>query len=507
MFLKCYKIVISFVVISLLLINLDCAIGKPVNNQKSKQTSKKKNNTKSTKKSSPKSSVKTKKNVNTKSAKKVSSKKPKKTKKVIIKKSKVKFPAITITKDSLLGNGAHYMHVFIGNGHTRFSAHVLTADFNKEAKALVLKGGDHVDDLVRLHDMIAEFDTTEQYKVYGATNANFWKAYSNLPIGPTIKNGELIEMKSYKEWSSAFWDDSGLVIDNFIINGLIQNKSGQWLEISYVNHRRDTSGIVMYNRFGGDTIPYLAAKEFEKSLLQIKKEVLNETYHDSIEVDSTELEFDIKKLQQELIESKRFEKIEYSMPKLRLIGLDEPSLNSDMRYIVVKKDTTTSIRPNNGVILSLGLDFNPEKFHYKIGDTLTISFNTTSNSHRKFLNGVCGTPRLVREGAANHEAMREGSKGRRFISKPLPRTAIGVDKSGSQIFIVAVEPTVPSEYVVGANLSNLATLMKKIGCYNAMNLDGGGSTVMVVNGKNVTRKGRPDYSRRISVGIAVGKKK
>ena len=38
---------------------------------------------------------------------------------------------------------------------------------------------------------------------------------------------------------------------------------------------------------------------------------------------------------------------------------------------------------------------------------------------------------------------------------------------------------------IGMTLRELAGFMQSIGCVNAMNLDGGGSTVMYVNGKVV----------------------
>ena len=165
-----------------------------------------------------------------------------------------------------------------------------------------------------------------------------------ITVGPTIKNGEVIQMKSYKEWNSALWDDQHVIIDNFLIGGLLQNKYGEWKEISFVNHRKDSSGLVFYNRFGGDTIPYMSSKEFENALLQIKKEILSETYQaqDSLEVqDSTEQEFDVALLQNELLDQKRIEKIEYSMPKIRLGLLDTPSLNADLRYVVLGETSGT----------------------------------------------------------------------------------------------------------------------------------------------------------------------
>ena len=60
-----------------------------------------------------------------------------------------------------------------------------------------------------------------------------------------------------------------------------------------------------------------------------------------------------------------------------------------------------------------------------------------------------------------------------------PRTAIGYTKDNNLI-LVAVDGREGSS--VGMTLMQLAGFMKSIGCVNAMNLDGGGSTVMYVDG-------------------------
>lgn len=58
-----------------------------------------------------------------------------------------------------------------------------------------------------------------------------------------------------------------------------------------------------------------------------------------------------------------------------------------------------------------------------------------------------------------------------------PRTAIGTDKSGRIIYIVTVDGR--QSLSKGATLEQLAELMLEIGCHNALNLDGGGSTNLV----------------------------
>ena len=65
-----------------------------------------------------------------------------------------------------------------------------------------------------------------------------------------------------------------------------------------------------------------------------------------------------------------------------------------------------------------------------------------------------------------------------------PRTAIGYTKDNHLIMMTADGREGSS---IGLTLIELANLMKEFGCVNAMNLDGGGSTVMYVNGNVVNR--------------------
>lgn len=65
-----------------------------------------------------------------------------------------------------------------------------------------------------------------------------------------------------------------------------------------------------------------------------------------------------------------------------------------------------------------------------------------------------------------------------------PRTAIGYTKDNHLIMLTADGREGSS---IGLTLVELANLMKEFGCVNAMNLDGGGSTVMYIKGQVVNR--------------------
>lgn len=69
-----------------------------------------------------------------------------------------------------------------------------------------------------------------------------------------------------------------------------------------------------------------------------------------------------------------------------------------------------------------------------------------------------------------------------------PRTAIGYTKD-NDLILVAVDGREGSS--VGLTLVELANLMKSFGCTNAINLDGGGSTVMYIKGQIVNHPHQP----------------
>ncbi len=62
-----------------------------------------------------------------------------------------------------------------------------------------------------------------------------------------------------------------------------------------------------------------------------------------------------------------------------------------------------------------------------------------------------------------------------------PRTAVGYSQNGKFLYIVVVDGRQPF-YSEGMTLAELAQLMLDLGAHDAMNLDGGGSSTLVVRG-------------------------
>jgi len=107
---------------------------------------------------------------------------------------------------------------------------------------------------------------------------------------------------------------------------------------------------------------------------------------------------------------------------------------------------------------------------------------------------ISGGPYLVKDNEiyVDMTAQKLGAIGGRN-----PRSAIGYTKDNNLV-LVAVDGREGSS--IGMTLMELARFMKQAGCINAINLDGGGSTVMYVNGQvvnNPAQKGGIPLSNAI----------
>ncbi len=79
-----------------------------------------------------------------------------------------------------------------------------------------------------------------------------------------------------------------------------------------------------------------------------------------------------------------------------------------------------------------------------------------------------------------------------------PRTAVGINKQGDIIFYVADGRSKES---IGLTLLELAQELKAMGVVNAMNLDGGGSSQMVIKGKTINN---PSDGKERNLATALG---
>lgn len=368
---------------------------------------------------------------------------------------------------------------------------------SRDVAPRVIKAKDHATGRERLTEMAARYEQNSGNEVLALINANFWASGRNSPIGPCVIDGEVVEMVPYKNWSSAFFDkDNKLFIDTFRILGYA-SVAGQSFPIASTNRRVSATDVVMYNAFGGGTVPFVSTETIEQAVADA---MLERTMLGS---DSTEASIDSVSLRNDIIRAKREASAEHSSLKIACRYIAQPAINRAYACVVVAIDTGTVEIPTRGCILSFPFDSAAVDLSARIhpGDTIRLDFSTNVYRNTRFMNAVCGTPRLIRNGKAKHEAGREGVTSRRFITNALARSALGTDRNGNRLIIVAVEPARNGGGKRGATLADLSKILRLLGAYNAINLDGGGSVGLVVRNNHVFYDTADPRTRPVSVGL------
>lgn len=103
----------------------------------------------------------------------------------------------------------------------------------------------------------------------------------------------------------------------------------------------------------------------------------------------------------------------------------------------------------------------------------------------KMKTAVGGGPVLLQNGEIKITNNEERKFGGKAINDKHPRTAMGYTNDGKLIILV-VQGRFPN-IAGGATLTQEAQILKDLGCWEALNLDGGGSSCLLMNGKETIK--------------------
>jgi exopolysaccharide biosynthesis protein len=122
----------------------------------------------------------------------------------------------------------------------------------------------------------------------------------------------------------------------------------------------------------------------------------------------------------------------------------------------------------------------------------------------KMKTAVGGGPVLVQNGQVkitNNEEMKFAGKA---ISDQHPRTLMGHTKD-HKLIVMVIEGRNPG-VAAGATLQQAAQLMVDLGCVEALNLDGGGSSCMLINGKETIKPSDKGVERAVPAVFIIQQK-
>lgn len=183
-------------------------------------------------------------------------------------------------------------------------------------------------------------------------------------------------------------------------------------------------------------------------------------------------------------------------------------LRGSLPVVIERRDSAMrTIIPDDGAVLSFGgIAPVPPLGHLTTGDTIrpaavyTTARGTPPAAWDQAPDAVGGAGLLVFRGQLVKdwvvERLRAG-----FATERHPRTMIGTDEGG-RIWLVTVDGRNP-ELSLGMSFAELQGVARGLGLRDALNLDGGGSTTMVVRDAVVNHPSDAGGPRKVSDAILV----
>ncbi len=284
--------------------------------------------------------------------------------------------------------------------------------------------------------------------VVGAINGDFF-SLEGVPEGMQAMDGRIIS--SPNKWSAFGMTANGKPFIEIIqLNATVLARNGKTHDIHGINDPRLTGDMIVYNSFYGTTTG---------------------TNPWGIEA--------------------------------LITAEDEYTINDTMRAIISRMEDGKGNMPipADGFVLS-GHDESREFIlnNFRVGDAVKIYLGL-SPEKRKVKDVIGGVPRIVRDGHVSVEHRLEGISDK-FALDRHPRTAVGFSQDSTRLYFVTVDGRQP-DHSVGMSLYELADFMVGFGIHQGLNLDGGGSTTMVVRNRVVNRPSDATEERPVANALLV----
>ena len=314
-----------------------------------------------------------------------------------------------------------------------WAIHVIEFDLRHAYLQLeTVKASDHLQGKERTSQMVARRDGAK-HRVVAAINGDFYDTSNGIPINLQMRDGEILRHPTTRSVFAVSADEKPII--NFLsLTGSLQAKTGAWQTLNGFNRNRSTDELIFYNHyFGRSTNTNNFGREIR--IQPLKKFAVNDTIRAVI---------------------KAFTRSAGNAPL----------------------DDSTYIISGHGVA---------EAWLHKnmaVGDVIRFVWRIPETPWR-LVEAIGGLPRIVRDGRISIENQNEGGS-ESFTNNRHPRTAMGFNADTSRFYFVTVDGRQPG-YSEGMTLPELAGFMRELGCVQALNLDGGGSTTMVVRGRVVNR--------------------
>lgn len=387
-----------------------------------------------------------------------------------------------IIQEEEIANNINYLKIKIGNHETKIKLHLIK----------FVKNSPHKINLQRVGEYLKTPDYMElNENDLASINATFWSSSSFMPIGINAENGLFISSEKYKKWNSLiFYDNGNISIENIHIRNYLYYNLDT-IFINNVNNRLPSDCICIYNHHYGETYPALG---LDSLIIEYKNfldnDVLKNTFVDYFSFNDFKEYFGYNYI---------IDTAEIKTKKLYYRVLDNPKINKDIRLIKISNDKDITKLYQNDIIISYNDSCN---INFE-SDTIYLHQSVDSKKDDLISRIITSTPTYSIDGKNVLNVKEEGILSKRFVNNHLPRTIFGWDSQ--HIYLLVIEPNDKRRKIKGATLKEVVWILKTLKIDNAINLDGGGSTTMLLNSKNVFYPKIKSSTRRISTALRIKK--
>lgn len=360
-------------------------------------------------------------------------------------------PVLADTTDVItpVGPGVQYHHITIDEGPQVVNClEVEWPNLRIALKSVLGMGGaegqgETTSDIVKRYRMAG-------YQVIGAVNGDYYYLEQHgIPTNLHVQDSQLA-VEPIRRSALVITDQKKLAIDVFRFHGQVITGKGRVLRIAGYNRARASNELVLYNQYRG---------------------MSTRTNNWGTEV--------------------------------VLKPLERWQVNDTIRCIVREKYLKagdTPIPPDGAVLSGHGAAATFLKHAVEKGDTLSLALSI-SPDYGHVIQAIGGGPRILENGRnISADTSSEPSMNHRFFRHP--RTAVGFNKDTSRVFLVTIDGR--SERSRGMTLTELARFLRRyFRIWQALNLDGGGSTTMVLGEHVINTPSDPEGERPVGNALLI----
>ena len=271
---------------------------------------------------------------------------------------------------------------------------------------------------------LSKDNSVEGAQYFTGVNGDFFDMSNGQPLGTNVLNSEIYNTTTNSNWLELSFDaNEKPYLGKLTFSGNITKADGSSYDIAVNTGRGENNLIVFTPRFGTST----------------------GTNQWGIEIVATPVESDATIALGKTV-------------KMKIVGASNTAGNMTI--------------PAGSYVLSGHGNGNTFVSTMKDGDIVELTLNASANGQP--INPVWsigGCPAILSKGVVLET---EDASIISHLPSKEPRTAVGYDETGTKVVMLVVDGR--SDISDGCRTKILADIMREVGCYEAMNFDGGGST-------------------------------